>query len=443
MKQNLQIRAVIHLSSTAVYTVVGYPDNYGKHLKIMAVGIAKTQGFFGGQIVNHHDLLNAIKISTNQAMDMAGVEFTHVGLSFATPNMQTDNAHSRINLVGDVPNTVGKPICLDDIAGMLEKLKNDLLLNRASPIQIITQFATLDIGRPTERATKNPVGLYAHHLHLNYHLIAMPRTYYQQMDGVFAQSNLAIYPPVFAGVAGAEYALTHAEKERGICFVDIGAGVTNVCIYSNNMLIFSRCFGMAGSAVDKDIANWLNISMAEAESIKKEEGFAYSSAVPKDRFITLQRNNKQGEIVLNRYELASIIEDRYFALFSRIFDTLDQEGMTEFFKDGIVLAGGGSKMNDLNRMVQKRFNVAVRQISVNNCVSVCVNDLNDDNIRMINKHLADNTLYNAIGVLLYQQSKQYEQDEQFLYPQTQSNQGFFGRLGEAYEQATNFLKKWM
>lgn len=100
-------------------------------------------------------------------------------------------------------------------------------------------------------------------------------------------------------------------------------------------------------------------------------------------------------------------------------------------------------MNDLNRMVQKRFNVAVRQISVNNCVSVCVNDLNDDNIRMINKHLADNTLYNAIGVLLYQQSKQYEQDEQFLYPQTQSNQGFFGRLGEAYEQATNFLKKWM
>ena len=429
MKENLQIRAVIHLSSTAVYTVVGYPDNYGKHLKIMAVGVAKTQGFFGGQIVNHYELLEAIRNSANQAMDMAGVEFTHVGLSFATPSIQTDNGQSRINFVdADTPNSTGKPIHIDEVSGILKKLKNDLLANRVSPIQIVTQLAKLDVGRPNERMIKNPVGLYAYNMCLSYHVITVPRTYHKQMDGVFAQSNLAIYPPVFSGVAGAEYALTHEEKERGICFIDIGAGTTSVCVYSGGMLVFSRCFSMAGSSVDEDIANWLNVSMQEAEFIKKNQGSAYSSVVPRGRFITLQRNGRHDEIVLNQYELSSIIEDRYFALFSKIFDTLDRENFTGFFKGGIVLAGGASKMTDLIRMVQKRFNVSARQISVNNCVSVCANDLNDDNIRLINEHLADNTLYNAIGVLLYQQSKQYEQDEHFLYPQMQSNQGFFGRL---------------
>lgn len=446
MKQNLQIRAVIHLSSTAVYTVVGYPDNYGKHLKIMAVGVAKTKGFFGGQITNHYELLNAIKSSANQAMDMAGVEFSYVGLSFATPSIQSDNGQSGLKLVNtDVPNAIGKTIRLNDMESVLKQLKNDLLKKRFSPIQITTQFATLDVGKPSERRIKNPVGMQAYSMYLSYHIMAVPRTYHQQMDGVFRQSNLAIYPHMFAGTAGAEYALTPSEKERGVCFVDIGAGMTNVCVYYQGMLVFSRCFSMAGSSVDKDIAQWMNVSEEEAESIKIDYGMAFSpsSNELKRKFQVMQRNNERSEIAINLYELLEIIENRYFWLFSEIFTEFDRENITEFLKDGIVLAGGGSKMKGLANMVQKRFNVAVRQISVNNCVSVCVNDLNDDNIKLIRKYLADNTLYNAIGALLYQQHEQYERDEQFLYPNEGTNTGLFGRLGEAYHQATNFLKKWM
>lgn len=444
MKQNLQIRAVIHLGSTAVHTVVGYPDNHGRHLKIMAVGVAKTQAFFGGQIHNHSELLRAIKSSANQAMDMAGVQFTHVGLSFAAPNMRTDNGQSRVYLVdAESPNLAGKAIHIDDIAGVLKELKNDLLKNRVSPIQITTQFAALDVGKTSERTAKDPVGLFAHNMYLSYHLITVPRTYHQQMNDVFAQSNLAIYPPIFAGVAGAEYALTETEKERGVCFVDIGAGTTNVCVYSGGMLIFSRCFSVAGSSVDADIAKWLNISEIEAEFIKKNQGSAYPPNIPKGHFIPLRRSGRHDEIVINQHELSTVIENRYFDIFSRILNALDQENIRGFLKEGIVLAGGGAKMNDLTYMARKFFNVAVRQISVNNCVSVCANDLNDDNIILINQHLVNNTLYNAIGALLYQQSKQYERDEQFLYPQIESNQGWFGRLGQAYKQTANLLKKWM
>lgn len=441
MKQNLQIRAVIHLSSTAVYTVVGYPDNHGKILKIMAVGVAKTNGFFGGQIANHQELLEAIKQSANQAMDMAGLDIFDVGLSFATPSMASGNGKGGLALVTPNSTSAGRIIHSGDVLLILEQLQHELLESRYYPIQISTQFAQLDDD--SKRITKNPVGLYAKSLFIGYHAISVPRTYHQQMDAIFAKSSLGIHPTLFAGVAGAEYALSKEEKERGVCFVDIGAGVTNVCVYSGGMLVFSRCLSVAGRAVDLDIARWLNVSVMEAEFIKQSQGSAYSSDKPKSHFITLQRNGKHDEIIINQHELASVIEDRYYAIFTKIFQSLDKEELMGFLKAGIVLAGGGSKIKDLQRMIERRFNIAVRQMNVNNCVSICANHLNDDNIRRINGYLSDNVLHNAIGALLYQQHEQYAQDERFLYSQEHPQQGLFGRLSQRYHQWTNRLKRWM
>ena len=73
MIPNSDIHAVIHLSSTAVYTIVGYFDVHHKKTQVMGLGIAKTDAFFGGQIINREHLLSAIYKSVREAIDMAGV----------------------------------------------------------------------------------------------------------------------------------------------------------------------------------------------------------------------------------------------------------------------------------------------------------------------------------------------------------------------------------
>ena len=72
----MTLQAVIHISSTAVCTVVGYFETKGleKHLRLSAVGLAHTDAFFGGRVDHREYLLSAIHKSVREASDMAGLQ---------------------------------------------------------------------------------------------------------------------------------------------------------------------------------------------------------------------------------------------------------------------------------------------------------------------------------------------------------------------------------
>lgn len=441
MKPSLQIRAVIHLTSTAVYMVVGYPHKK-KNFKIMAITKVETNAFFGGQIRDSEKLFKAIQEATNQAMDMAGVNIFFVALCLATPDMASANGSSTTALIHQGSTTTGRVIDRDDLTSILDKLQHNLLVEKNTTLQIANHFTILD----KERILVNPVGLIAQEMCMHYHAITVPRTYHQQLNGVFAKSGLAIHPTIFSAVAGAEYALTAEEKKQGVCFIDIGAGTTSVCAYYQEKLLYSRCFSKAGHSIDRDIANMLKISVAEAEAIKLEYGSADASSRSRGRFTTIFVQSRNGEITINEYELASNIEARYHdGIFLKIIQSLDQAEL-DFESDihTIVLTGGGAKMHGLQRMVEKRFNKKVRIVNnVNNCISICHRHVNDDNINLIRAYLLDGSVDNALGALLYQQGEQYNRDEGFMYSPEHPQQGWFGRLGEQYQQLTDRLKRWM
>lgn len=435
MKQHSQIRAVIHLSSTAVHTAVGYFDEHHKKTKIMAVGIASTDAFFGGQIINRQHLLSAIHKSVREAMDMAALEMFEVGLSFANPAITSTNGVEQIYVAGDgKPDSAGHIVSYNDIRLGLERVKMSLSSKHQTALQLCTQFVSLDDKQVVEDA----VGMRANRLSLGYHLIGVPTTYYEQMSDLLKSSNLEMHPSLFDGVASAEYALTDEEKERGVCFIDIGAGTTSVCLYNKGILLHSQCVDMGGQMVDMDIASELRISPLEAESLKKNHGSAFASSRSKGEFITLKRRSG-GELTVNTHELASIIEARYYALLHEVFRAIADKDLVDFMETGVVLAGGASQMTDLPTLIKSRFNANVRQMTVNRKVDVCTKHLSDDNIALIRNHLQDTKLHSVIGALMYQFGERYMQDERHLYGEAQ-NLGFFGRILQQLQRWFDKLK---
>lgn len=428
MKQHSQIRAVIHLSSTAVHTAVGYFDDHHKKTKIMAVGIANTDAYFGGQIINRQHLLSAIHRSVRDAMDMAGLELFDVGLSFANANMTSFNAVEEAYVMGDGTHHVsGQVIGEEDIRNALDRAKFALTGKQQSALQLCVQFVSLDGKQLVEDA----VGMRANQISLGYHMMGVPTTYYEQMVDLLHSNNLEVYPTLFDGVVSAEYALTDEEKERGVCFIDIGAGTTSVCLYNKGILLHSQCIEVGGQLVDMDIASELRISLLEAETLKKQHGSAFAHNRPKGEFITLKKRSG-GELTVNIYELASIIEARYQELLAQIFQGMVDAGLTDFMEAGVVLAGGASQMTDLPTLIKQYFNVNVRTVTVNKHVDVCVKHLSDDNIKLLRNHLKDTKLHSVIGALMYQFSERYRQDERHLYGQAQPV-GFFGRVMQMFQ----------
>lgn len=409
MVQYLQpkMRVAIHVGSTAVHTAVGYMDNHQK-LKITAIGIANTDAFFGGQIVNHQHLLSAVHKSVREAVDMAKIQAFDAGLSYAMPQMVSKNGMQRMTLTDD---DKVRQVVVSDMQVLFERAVAELATKDHAKVQICSQVCWLD----DDRTMQNAVGSYTRELTVGYHLISVPSSCQTQMAELLASNELTMYPSLMDSVAGAEYALTQDEKERGVCYIDIGSGTTSVCVYSQGMLLYSNCLAIGGQTVDLDIAGELKMSPMEAEVLKKQHGSAYARYKPKGEFITLKKRSDGDEITINTHELSTIIQARYLDLLYQIFSDLQAKGVYEFVGVGVVLAGGASQMKDLVALIEQNFGLNTRYITVNPQVDICNKQLSDDNIKLLREYIQSNRLHTVIGALLYQFSDRFAQDELSQY----------------------------
>lgn len=433
MTSNLDIHAVIHLSSTAVYTIVGYFDVHHKTTKVMGLGLATTDAFLGGQIVNREHLLSAIHKSLREAIDMAGVQVSYVGLSFASPSMVSKNSlkEKSIAIQNPTGTLAGRVVSHEDLRDVLDEAKLELLQQNHTTVQLCQQCFWLN----DNQSVKEVVGMLADKLTVSYHTISVPSMFYAQVKDLLTSNNLEVHPMFFDGVVSSEYALSADEKQRGVCFVDIGEAMTKVCLYHEGMLLYSRCLAVGGQLVDMDIASMLGLTLVEAESLKKHHGSASRDKQHKSDFITLKRRHHDGELTVSLYNLASIIEARYMLLFQEIFNELKHEKLDAFMDMGIVLAGGASDMTDLVGLVEKNFAVSVRKMEINPKVEIDVQMLTDEQVGLLRTQLKNPKLHSIIGALMYYQSEQYAKDER----------GQFGSLEKSgfWERITQMLKSWL
>lgn len=427
MTSNFDIRAVIHISSTAVYTIVGYFDVLHKKNKVMGLGIATTDAFFGGQIINREHLLSAIHKSLREAIDMAGVQVSYVGLSFASPSMVGENGIKErvLTTQSATGESLGRIVSREDVRDILNEVKFELSEQNSTEVQLCQQCFWLN----DNQSSKEVVGMFANKLTVSYHVISMPSLFYAQMQDLLISNNLEVHPMFFDGVTSSEYALTADEKQRGVCFIDIGVATTKVCLFHEGLLLYSRCFAVGGQMVDMDIASMLGLTLLEAESLKKHHGSASANKQSKSDFITLKKRHHDSELTVHLYRLASIIEARYLALFREIFDEIYAKHLDVFMDMGVVLAGGGADMMDLPSLVEQNFAVSVRKMSVNTKIGIHTETLTDEHIGLLKTHLADPKLHSIIGALMYYQSEQYVLDERGQFGELDRT-GFFWGLGK-------------
>lgn len=401
---NLQV--ALHLSSTAVYTVLGYavgtPDN--PKVKIVSVGLAHTDAFAGGKIDHREHLLSAIHKSLQEASNMAGVQIHDVCLSFASTLMIAKNETQAVLLNTDGEHSA---VRYSDLYHAKELINHKWRAEGYAPLQSCQLIAYLD---GIKQEISNPVGMHASTIEVVNHVMALPVSYHTQVvDVVRSSGEIGIGATLFDGVVSAEYALTAEEKKQAVCFIDIGHGTTKVCIYMSNKLIFSDCLDVGGHMVTLDISAELGLSISESNSLKHQYGTLMLDPSKRATFITLKRRTG-GEVTISLRRLSEIITARYVSIFDLINQRLMTDGLLDLMSSGVVLAGGGCQIDGLVSFIARSWGVPVRMMTVNPNVSICPENLTDDNIVLLNSYLKDNKLHSAIGSLLYQNSEQFYKD---------------------------------
>lgn len=426
MKHSVENFVVIHLSTTAVYTVVARANQKGG-MAIMAVGYAENDGFAHGKIVHRERLLEAIKKSIHDAEEMANVRILSATLCFATPSMQGVNGSGNTGILGE---------CIEnaDMIRTLTGAKHDSVPMEYYLTQFVPTMVELD---EAYHEVKDPVGMRGvSQLQVHYHLMSVPTQLLSNMYELLRDAQVAVDYVIFDMIAGSQYALAPDERKRGVIFVDIGADLTSVAIYKDDVLLMTRCIAMGGQAVTMDISTEFGISMDEADRLKRNATLIVEDSAKRD-FMPIESGG-----VINVYQLSKVIQERYNKIFDNIMAMLDNAELPkDCLEAGVVLAGGGSQMQDLIPYLRKRWQMSVGVVNINKNFSIHSKELSDDNIQLLTQLVQEQQLQTALGAMLYHISDEFEQHERIYEGKEEADSSFFGKIAAKFRAMMNWFKE--
>lgn len=162
----------------------------------------------------------------------------------------------------------------------------------------------------------------------------------------------------------------NVEEPGGVFIVDIGGGTTEIAIISLGGIVLNRSLRIAGDEMDEAIISYMRLRYSlllgqrSAEEVKIELG----NAVPtgKERsYVVRGRDLETGlpkSVKVTSEQIREALLPVFQQIISRIEDTLEEappELVADIIEKGIVLAGGGALIRDLDKMISEAVKVPV------------------------------------------------------------------------------------
>lgn len=420
---------IVHLSAKAVRTVIACQSACKTKTEVMAVGYFETDSFVHGRIVHRENLIRAIQQSIMQAEEMANVRVNSVTVCLSSPEMFSDNG------LGDV-FLLGEEISNEHMAQALGNAKRRFVPDKYFVEQFVQQMLWLD---DEESPLKSAVGMKnVSKLTVGYHLMSLPVLPLNNLYNLMQESGHPAENVIFDMVAGAEYALMPDERERGVLFVDIGARSTHVCLYRQNILMFSACLPTGGMDVTLDIAAELSLTMADAERLKRHHTSLVLNEKDKQAFVDIGSGADAG--VVHRYRLAQISKARYDAIFNEIGALLAEKGFTRSFVEaGVVLSGEGSQITGMVSYLKKSWQMRVHMTNHNDNIQIHSKRLSDADLAHLSSQINSRGFRVALGAMLYLNNSEFHH-QQKIHEQGEQDTTVLSKLGGVFERVTKFWR---
>lgn len=159
-------------------------------------------------------------------------------------------------------------------------------------------------------------------------------------------------------------------EPSGSIIVDIGGGTTEVAVISLGGIVVSNSLRVAGDELDEDIINYvkreMNLAIGEttAEEIKMQIGCAMplmTEASMEVRGRDLNTGLPRNEIITSsqvqealQYSIAEIVES-----VKQTLEKTPPELASDIMEKGIVLAGGGALIQNLDKLLSSKTGMPV------------------------------------------------------------------------------------
>jgi len=327
------------------------PDGAGgSELRLAGMGIAPTSGLKRGVVVNIDATVQSIQQALKEAEMMAACK---VGAVFTG----ITGSHIRgINSTGMVIVRDNREVSPVDVARVVETAKAINIPNDQRLLLVEPQEFVID-----GHEVKEPIGMSGSRLEVKVHIVTGAGSAAENILKCVRRCGLEVAGLVLNPSASAAAVLTEDEKSLGVAVVDIGAGTTDVQVYTDGSVRHTAVIPIAGDLITSDIAMALRTPTKDAEEIKLEHGVAKQLLADPAEQVEVPGLGDRGPRMLSRQALAGVIEPRVEEIFSLVHQVIRESGYEELLSSGIVLTGGSAVMPGMVELGEDIFLKPVRR----------------------------------------------------------------------------------
>jgi len=321
----------------------------GGELKLAGMGVAPGNGLKRGVVVNIDATVQSIQQALKEAEFMADCKITRV-------NTGITGAHIRgLNSSGMVA-VKDKEVTAADVARVMETARAINISTDQRLLLVAPQEFVID-----SQDVKEPIGMSGMRLEAKVHIVTGAQSAAENIIKCVRRCGLEVDQLLLNPLSSSLAVLTEDERELGVACVDIGAGTTDVAIFTNGAIRHTAVIPIAGDLITSDIAMALRTPTKDAEDIKVESGYAKQLLADPDAQVEVPGLGDRGPRMLSRQALAGVIEPRVEEIFSLVQQVIRESGYEEVLSSGIVLTGGSAVMPGMLELGEDIFLKPVRR----------------------------------------------------------------------------------
>jgi len=338
----------LDIGTSKIVAIVGEVQQDGQ-VEVIGLGSHASRGLKRGMVVDIESTEQAIQRAVEEAELMADCEIHSVFAGISGTHVSSRHSHGAVAIQDSEVEE-------SDIERVLESARAVAIPADQRILHVLPKGFVID----STDGIRQPIGMSGVRLEVQVHLVTAANSAVQNVTKCVARCGLQVDNLILHQLASAESVLSEDEKELGIALIDIGAGTTDIAVFADGAIQHTGCIPIAGDLVTSDIAVALRTPTQHAEEIKLKYACALEQLAAGDETLQVASVGDRPPRRLERRTLAQVVEARYRELFHHVQKQMRQSGADNLVPAGLVLTGGGARMEGVVELAEEIMHMPVR-----------------------------------------------------------------------------------
>lgn len=338
----------LDLGTSKACCVIGALDEHGK-FHVAGFGSCASEGLRNGVIISIRAAMKSVQTAVEMA-EAKGFEVREMAVALSGGTIEGTNSRG---VVGVSANSEIGPA---DMARVLDAAKAVVIPLDREILHVLPQEYIVD----DVKNIRNPLEMIGIRLEAEVHIITGSIAAARNLVHCVNNAGFAVTEVMLESLASAAAVLSKEEKEVGVLLIDIGAGTTDAVLFKDGAPHFTRVYSLGSHLVTRDLAHVLQVPDEEAEQIKVRDGHAFLEALDDNREVIIRGVGSREAYATERSRICEIIQPRMEEILGMIAKDLSRTGLLQQLGGGVVLTGGGAKLEGLTELAQEIFGAPAR-----------------------------------------------------------------------------------